>query len=375
MAIFTVLFLLSVLAVSSLPLSSTFIACFCRRTAAFKAYTASFQVAVPKNMQPSATESRGAIQSTNPNPYGYSTPFGQYQSQGQMYTATNPSTNYNENAGLSMDGLANAFREVNLRSMGYSGPIKSNSNAFPANIVPMNATPGTPSQPQMMYQVAADGSVVFSAMPTTQGSYEQYPGTYNIAALQAPYLQQVSYNGISPSGPRNFPNTPRGQNWMSSQQIPREVPELSAPRRTSWSSNDGSSPQTPLFPSTINSGYQPSYYSPNGWSTPSPKQAIPAHAAPQILKDYNKQYYFLDFSNIIKIDPEIPEAIPALWSPEGGRGTLDKILNNTESTTNVYIRGFPPSTTDELILKYGQRFGDVDSAKAMIDLANGQCKG
>lgn len=291
-----------------------------------------------------------------------------------MYTATNPSTNYNENTGLSMDGLANAFREVNLRNMGYSGPIKSTSNAFPASIVSMSATPDTQSQPQMMYQVAADGGMVVSAMPTTHNNYQQYPGTYNMAALQAPYLQQISYNGMSPSGPRNLPNTPRGQNWMSSQHIPQELPELSAPRRTSWSSNDGSSPQTPLFPSTINGGYQPSYYSPI-WSTPSPKQAIPAHTAPQIWKDRDSHYYCMDFNTIIKVDPEIPAAIPALWSPEGGRGTLDKILNNTESTTNVYIRGFPPTTTDELILKYGQRFGDVESAKAMIDLANGSCKG
>ncbi len=292
-----------------------------------------------------------------------------------MYTATNPSTNYNENAGLSMDGLASAFGEVSLRNMGYTGPIKTNNNAFPANVLNMSATSGTQSQGPMMYQVATDGSTVFSAMPTAQGNYQQYPGNYNMAALQAPYLQQVSYNAMTPSGPRNLPGTPRGQNWMSFQQIPQEVPELSAPRRTSWSSNDGSSPQTPLFPSTINGGYAPSYYSPTSWSTPSPKQAIPAYAAPQILKDRDHRYYCADFNNIIKMDPEIPAAIPALWSPEGGRGTLEKILNNTESTTNVYIRGFPPTTTDELILKYGQRFGDVESAKAMIDLSNGECKG
>ena len=326
-------------------------------------------------MHPSTTEGRGSIQSTNANPYGYGTHYGHYQHQGQFYTATNPGANGNDNASLSLDGLANAFGEVSLCNMGYAGPIKPNSNTIPASILGIGAIPGTQSQGQMMYQLAPDGSVVFSGMPTAQGNYQQYAGNYSMPALQAPYLQQAPYTSMSPSGPRNLPNTPRGQSWMSPQPIPQEVPELSAPRRTSWSSNDGSSPQTPLFPGTINRGYQPSYYSPNTWSTPSPKQTVAAYSGIQLLKDRNNQYYHADFSTLIKVDPEIPAAIPALWSPEGGRGTLDKILNNTESTTNVYIRGFPPTTTDELINKYGTRFGDVDTSKAMIDLATGQCKG
>lgn len=326
-------------------------------------------------MQPSTNESRSSFQSTNPNLYGYSTPYGQYQTQGQLYTATNPTPNCSDNTTLSMDGLTNAFGEVNLRNMGYTGPVKSNNLTYPANIVNVSGMPSTQSQGQMMYQLAPDGSVVYSSMPTTQGNYQQYPGNYNMTTLQVPYLQQTSYPTMSSSGPRNLPNTPRGQTWMSSQQIQQEVPELSAPRRTSWSSNDGSSPQTPLFPGTINRGYPPSYYSPNPWSTPSPKQNIPAYSATQILKGRNSQYYHTDFSTLIKVDPEIPFAIPALWSPEGGRGTLDKILNNTESTTNVYIRGFPPTTTDELVYKYGARFGDIDSCKAMIDLTTGECKG
>ena len=331
-------------------------------------------------MQSSVTETRGAIQPTNPNPYGYSAPYGHYQPQEPIYSATNPATTYNDNGGLSMDGLANAFEGVNLRTMGYAGPVKSNSSTFPGNIVNMSGVPATQSQGQIMYQLGADNNMVFSGMPAAHGHYQQYPGNYHMATLQAPYLQHASYNTMSTSANRNLPNTPRGgQSWMSSQQIPQEVPELTAPRRTSWSSNDGSSPQTPMFPGTINGGYPSSYYSPNTWSTPSPKQNIPIYTGPQIWKtintDPNLQYCHVDFNEIITMDPEIPAAIPALWSPEGGRGTLDKILNNTESTTNVYIRGFPPSTTDELILQYGQRFGAVDSAKAMIDLANGECKG
>ena len=330
-------------------------------------------------MQSSVTEGRGAIQSTNPNSYGYSAHYSQYQPQGQVYPATNPSTNYNDNIGLSMDSLANAFEGVNIRNVGYGGPVKSNSNTFPASMVNMNGIPATHGQGQMLYQLGADNNMIFSGMPAAHGPYQQYPGNYHLAALQAPYVQHASYNTMSSSVHRNLPNTPRGQSWMSSQQIPQEVPELAAPRRTSWSSNDGSSPQTPLFPGTINGGYPSSYYSPNTWSTPSPKQTIPTYTGPQIWKTLNpdpsNQYCHVDFNEIIKIVPEIPVAIPALWSPEGGRGTLDKILNNTESTTNVYIRGFPPTTTDELILEYGQRFGAVDSAKAMIDLATGECKG
>jgi hypothetical protein len=41
----------------------------------------------------------------------------------------------------------------------------------------------------------------------------------------------------------------------------------------------------------------------------------------------------------------------------------------------VYIRGLHPTTDDELLLRYTQRFGDVETSKAIIDTGSGACKG
>ena len=73
--------------------------------------------------------------------------------------------------------------------------------------------------------------------------------------------------------------------------------------------------------------------------------------------------------------PAIPPAVPAIDSPGGGRGTLGQITDNPNGTTNVYVRGLHPDTSDEMLHAYGSRFGDVQSAKSIIDTATGQCKG
>ena len=72
----------------------------------------------------------------------------------------------------------------------------------------------------------------------------------------------------------------------------------------------------------------------------------------------------------------VPEPVPALRSgPDGGRGTLDKILDNRDGTTNVYVRGLQPDTSDEMLKAYGEKFGEVDSCKSIIDASTNHCKG
>ncbi|KAL1921877.1 uncharacterized protein VTP21DRAFT_10519 [Calcarisporiella thermophila] len=43
--------------------------------------------------------------------------------------------------------------------------------------------------------------------------------------------------------------------------------------------------------------------------------------------------------------------------------------------TNIYIRGLPPSTTDESFYNMCCAYGKINSSKAIIDLKNGNCKG
>ncbi len=83
----------------------------------------------------------------------------------------------------------------------------------------------------------------------------------------------------------------------------------------------------------------------------------------------------MDFKAIALEEPAIPIAIPAPRTPNDGRGTLDKIFDNPHKTTNVYIRGLHPNTTDEMLEQYGARFGKIVTAKSIIDHPRSLCKG
>ncbi len=98
-------------------------------------------------------------------------------------------------------------------------------------------------------------------------------------------------------------------------------------------------------------------------------------SSPLVGKSSDGEYIFMDFEYITNLDPQIPLAIPAPYSYNDGRGTLDRILDNPHSTTNVYIRGFPPNTTDSMLTQYGARFGKIESAKSIIDHLTSTCKG
>ena len=74
-------------------------------------------------------------------------------------------------------------------------------------------------------------------------------------------------------------------------------------------------------------------------------------------------------------EPAIPRPIPAIFSGERGRGTLERSLQNPLNTTNVYIRGLHPNTTDDMLHAYGERFGKISSAKSMLEQDTGNCKG
>ncbi|CAG8747770.1 24609_t:CDS:2, partial [Racocetra persica] len=50
-------------------------------------------------------------------------------------------------------------------------------------------------------------------------------------------------------------------------------------------------------------------------------------------------------------------------------------FNNPTKTTNIYIRGLPPTTTDESLHKMCSIYGAITSSKAIIDQKQGDCKG
>ncbi|KAK7958160.1 RNA binding protein MSSP-2 [Apiospora saccharicola] len=75
-------------------------------------------------------------------------------------------------------------------------------------------------------------------------------------------------------------------------------------------------------------------------------------------------------------DPAIPQAVPAVFTPQENMKTLEQSLTNPiPGNRNVYIRGLHPTTDDDTLYKYAARFGRVETSKAIIDTTTGACKG
>lgn len=322
-------------------------------------------------MYSAASHNRNIGQPKYANPYGNgTTPYiqAQYHPQGQLYAQAQAAQMQHENNGVSVDNLAQNFGNINFRTAESdhpNGPGRLKENIVPPNMINLNGMYGTQPSNQLYYSLP-DGSLVLSSMSGASGNYQQY-STYGIPQTQAPY-------GAF-SNTQVMPNTPHGQTWIPSQHLPREVPGLVAPRRNSWSSSEETGPHTPLYSMPSQAAYQTAAMfngQSSSWSTPSPRQIDQSQ---YVGKGEKGRYTFMDFPALAKMDPEIPLAVPAPLSPNDGRGTLDKILDNPSATTNVYIRGLPPNTTDDMLKKYGARFGTIDTAKSIIDHPTDLCKG
>lgn len=282
---------------------------------------------------------------------------------GQTLAPGSIANTHTENTNAGMDNLAGAFENINFRNGAQMAQAKPSNTGMPMGESNMNS---------VLYQLP-DGTYVLAGSNAIQGSYHQYPSPYNMTVTHPTQYQQAAYQGIPSTGATLGPHTPRNYSWMPSQSLPH-VPDLVAPRRTSWSSTEELSPQTPV------DGYQPAIlvpgHSPSDWSTnPSPLSGqLPNNQ--QICRQPNGEYAIADFWVWTQADPAIPAPIPAWRSgPDGGRGSLDKILDNRDGTTNVYVRGLRPDTTDDLLADYGRRFGEIVSQKAIIDMSNNTCKG
>ena len=283
---------------------------------------------------------------------------------------TNPSIEHDHNS-MGIDSLADSFGNFHVRNAFDGNPSSYNTSTMDPKSSVMDAygrkTHRAASNGQVLYQLD-DGTFVYSNSP--QYTYPQYTSNH----LTIPYASQFhhpSYTGMA-TGSYPGPSTPRDQSWMSSQTM-APVPELIAPRRTSYSSNEEASPQTPGFGNWQHPIYI-SGRSPTAWSTPSPMSGHTPYV--HVAKGPNGETVTADFAAWCNQAPAIPEPVPARHSgPDGGRGSLEKILDNPDGTTNVYVRGLQPDTTDELLGLYGRRFGYIESQKAIIDHSNGTCKG
>ena len=323
---------------------------------------------------------------SNPGVYNAGVPYGhvQYQGNSNSYNMSPNSTARQDPNNLAMDSLAQGFN--NGLHLGSAGPTRPVSYAMSATTNLSHLNPVQATAP--MYYQLPDGRVLLSNLSASQGTYPQQFAGYNLAPLQTQFLQQTTYNGLAP-GANKMPNTPQGVSnraWVSNQNSTKDIPDLAAPRRNSWSSNEETGPRTP-FVANMHGDYQPAVALSDRWtptgSTPSPLHMVQNYADPPILKAANEQYHYVDLHALTQRHPAIPRAIAAPFSVNNGRGTIEKSLVNTEGTTNVYIRGLHPNTTDEMLVGYGERFGEIYRdentgklmAKAIIENSTGDCKG
>ena len=226
------------------------------------------------------------------------------------------------------------------------------------------------------YYTLNDGRVFVAGNPGGQNGFQRGGAPYSMQ-------HQPHYSGLAGPQHGNAPSqgNVHGAVWNGGQQS-AEVPDLAVPRRTSLSSNEENGPQTPFFGAHA-TGFYPRIAvpdnSPQTWNTPSPQQLgqpFAAHQAQPLWRDSEqKQYIVKDLDAICAEDPAIPRPIPAIFSDDKARGTLETSLENKNHTTNVYVRGLHPNTTDEMLVAYGSRFGLISSAKSMIDQQTGLCKG
>jgi len=149
-----------------------------------------------------------------------------------------------------------------------------------------------------------------------------------------------------------------------------DVPGLEN-RRGSYSTTE-STPVTPFFgnASERGSGGRVAVIR-STYSTPSSDQMmVPTalHKAPAPVDE--------DLVALLKQDPAIPDAVPAVFTPPTHTKSIEQCLENRiNGNRNVYIRGLHPTTDDELLHKYASRFGPVEQSKAIIDTSTGACKG
>ncbi|KAI4602923.1 hypothetical protein KJ359_008143 [Pestalotiopsis sp. 9143b] len=159
-----------------------------------------------------------------------------------------------------------------------------------------------------------------------------------------------------------------------------QVPSLEN-RRSSYSTNE-SAPATPFYAAGRDVDAQVGIYSHgSAYNTPSPPQAGPNFIPTDkggftSVPVLNSGPTDDNMKQVIEQEPSIPLAVPAVFTPRESMKTVEQSLaNNIPGNRNVYIRGLHPTTDDELLLKYAERFGPVETSKAIIDTTTSACKG
>jgi hypothetical protein len=241
--------------------------------------------------------------------------------------------------------------------------------------MPGNGGP-IPMGPGHAFMVNSDSQFVLTPVPAAQpmglGHSNENP-YLNFSVAPGGY--GTSYVGLSAP---LLPFTP-GRPGTAQPRVDRghsDVPGLEN-RRGSYSTTE-SAPATPYYGGafSIVRDYPPRVASldRSSYTTPSPNATSLApietgKPVPIVISDRT-------IDELLKKEPAIPKAVPAVFTPPGQMKTLEQSLENRiPGNRNVYIRGLHPTTDDELLYHFTSRFGAVETSKAIIDTNTGACKG
>ncbi|KAJ9195204.1 hypothetical protein DTO164E3_6965 [Paecilomyces variotii] len=187
---------------------------------------------------------------------------------------------------------------------------------------------------------------------------------------QGPPYTQAQYPGHDQMSPMHYMPTGVYPGYVAG------APMIPGPiQHNAWTPPEENGPATPMVDASGHMEYYPmdrSTYMGYAYHTPPPQ--VPQPYLPYQMMKSPSGYVLQDLDALTQQDPPIPRAVPAMWTNPSDL-TLAKCLENREGITNVYIRGFLPETTDEILHAYASRFGKIDRCKAIVDLETGLCKG
>ncbi|KAI9703906.1 MAG: hypothetical protein M1836_007680 [Candelina mexicana] len=301
----------------------------------------------------------------------------------QQYPQTPSPLARDDAANFRMAALQHALGGIGLNGLSSMDNLGLNTSALPINSAGL---PGAElSHPIGTLSLRPNGQVVVSPLYAPQSAVQSQASLHQSISSQSQgplqYLAQPNYTGHL-YGQQLMPFPAHAQGWPQpgSDINAREAPGLVS-RRNSLSSNEENAPGTPFYGSAghgdLHPGIAVAERSPvDGYtqSTPSPQHYYQTYGVQSIFKGSGEPQYFMDINRLVQQHPAIPHPVPAIFTPTGLR-TLEMSLRNHHNNNNVYVRGLPQETNDSKLIAYAERFGAIQSAKAIINHETGLCKG
>lgn len=240
-------------------------------------------------------------------------------------------------------------------------------------------------QPVDYVSGAYGGGELFSTQDVEASSRNMsygYANPYNTALYSfpqaSPNIFQANPNQWrGPSSPGNH----RRNNWNAYSSSPARIGTLSSPRSPLLvsSSENPSFPTSPSYEASMNPVNMAALAQvAQEAATQTLVRAVSAHSQSKIASTPSRKLTAEVTSGILKkvsTGKDIPPPVPSLFAAPSLEEALEQSLFNPNQTTNVYIRGLPPDTTDTKLLEICERFGEITSSKAIMDVQTNTCKG